>query len=96
MNLFGLELRRPTFWEITLTAAGCTLLLVVTFIACLAFGYVPDTATKIVFSVSLAWGSLCNVFGVRVLEGGRHVLLLLGGCVLFNLVALALADAIQT
>ncbi|SAL67190.1 hypothetical protein AWB65_06465 [Caballeronia humi] len=96
MNMFGLALRKPTFWEITLTAAGCTLLLVVTLVVCLAFGYAPDTTTKVVFSVSLAWGSLCNVLGIRVLEGERHILLLVGGCAFLNLIALGLIDAMTT
>lgn len=96
MKSFGLVLRKPNFWEITLTAAGCALLLAMMLGVCLIFGYAPDTTTKIVFSVSLAWGSLCSAFGVRMREGERHVSLLFGGCVLVNIVALALSGVIAS
>ncbi|BDC44660.1 hypothetical protein PTKU46_85480 [Paraburkholderia terrae] len=88
MNIFGLQLRKPSFWDLTVTAAGCSLVLLATFRCCLALGYIPDLQTRVVFAVSLAWGSLCGLVGMRPKAGSRHISVIAGGWVVLYMAVL--------
>lgn len=93
MQLLGLQLNKPSFWDITLTMAGCALLVLLVFACCLALGYVPDLVTKLLFTVSLMWGALCSLFGLRPSSGRRHVVVIVGGWILLGTVSLFAVQA---
>ncbi len=93
MQIFGLQLNKPSFWDITLTMAGCSLLILIVFACCLALGYFPDLVTKLLFTVSFMWGALCSLFGVRPSSGRRHVVLIIGGWILLGTLSLFAAQA---
>jgi hypothetical protein len=92
VRLLGIELRRPTFGDITVMAFTATLLLISVLAVCALVAYRPGTYTKGVFLGSLAWGSLTNLIGVRVQEGWRHFLLMTAGSVMLYVAAVAIAS----
>jgi hypothetical protein len=88
MRIFRLQLRAPSFWELTLTAAGCSLVLLIAFCCCLAVGYIPDMQTRLVFAGSLAWGCLCSLVGLRAHAGARHLSVIGGGWIILYVAVL--------
>jgi hypothetical protein len=92
MRLLSIDLRRPTFGDITAMALTATLLLVSVLAVCAMAGYHPGTYTKGVFLACLAWGSFTNLIGIRVQAGWRHFVLMTAGCVVINAAAIAIAS----
>jgi len=87
------ELKRPSFKEVTLTAAGCSLLLLLLLVTCTLLGYYPETRVRLVFAVGLFWGALCNLVGLRIATDWRHAAVIVLGWGALDAVALLLFDA---
>lgn len=94
MQILGIQLRKPTFVDMTVTMVVATFLLVAVLLVSGLVGYHPGTYAKAVILASLAWGVLGNLIGIRVAEGRWHLLLNAAGCAAINVVAFVVAHAI--
>ena len=95
MQLLGVNLRRPTFTDVTVMTVTATLLLVGVLALCAIAGHHPGTYTKEMFLASLAWGSLAHLLGIRLEVDWRHMVLLGAGSVAINLATVAIAAVLS-
>lgn len=90
MQFIGMELKRPSFKELTVAVAiGVALWAVF-----VSIGFTADS-TPVSVGATLAavlWGCVSSAFGIKAHKGGRHLLFNIGGCVLI----LVLYDLVAT
>lgn len=83
MTIFGCELRRPSFSELTVaTAAGVALWLTLVL---LGFVTLESTSADGML-VAIIWGCISNTLGINANKGWRPILLIVVGCVLVLLI----------
>jgi hypothetical protein len=75
MKLLGVQLRKPTFNEVTASAVMALGLWMVYLGVAKSVGSVPDPITAGGMLVVIFWGCVCARFGIRIDRGLPHLVL---------------------
>ncbi|MBN3761273.1 hypothetical protein [Burkholderia sp. Ac-20365] len=79
MKILGVEIRRPSYAEVTRNALQSVVLLVVFVLVCrLANIHISGYLTAICF-FGYWWGTFSKILGIQIREGWRHLLLNVAG-----------------
>lgn len=89
MTLLGIELRRPEFWSLTRAVVVAVVLWLVLTVSPLGASSAVGAGANL---AAILVGCISNEVGIQVRNGGRHLALNIGLCVLV-LIAYRLAVA---
>ncbi|CAN5664758.1 hypothetical protein BH09PSE5_BH09PSE5_24660 [soil metagenome] len=84
MKIIGVELRKPTFTELTMSAIMAAGLWIAYMGIAKTIGSAPDAVNAGGVLLVIFWGCVCTRFGIRVDRGVRHIVLnvMFGGVLL--------------
>lgn len=75
MKILGVQLRKPSFSEITTSAIMAAGLWVGYVGIAQAVGHMPDAVSAGAMLLVIFWGCVCARFGIRIDRGLRHLVL---------------------
>jgi hypothetical protein len=95
-KFFGVQITRPTSGRATALGAICAAALVALLYWTELWGFRVDLTVKVLLSVSVLWVYVTAIFGVRVTDGWRPVVLYLARLIAINAVAWVICEALST
>ncbi|WP_060263787.1 hypothetical protein [Burkholderia ubonensis] len=88
-KIFGVPLQRPTSGRATALAVVYAVCLIGLLYWTQWWGFEVNLTAKVLLSVSVLWGFLTSIFGVRVTDGWRSWVIYLVGLVVLDGLAFA-------